>query len=127
MDMACGSVYFPCSAPRTCLQSRGIGGDTAHAWKRFQYVKIDRLIDLLNTFIAHISILSNAHGECWADVLACTQKVSHPEMRLVSAANGASFPFSLLRTLVHAGFCTFPQSCDYAKRLRDLYSACLLF
>jgi hypothetical protein len=26
-----------------------------------------------------------------ADVLACSQKVSHPEMRLVSAAIGASF------------------------------------
>jgi hypothetical protein len=31
----------------------------------------------------------------------------NPEMRLVSAAIGASFPFSLLRTLVHAGFCMF--------------------
>jgi hypothetical protein len=31
-----------------------------------------------------------------ADVLACSQKVSHPEMRLVCAAIGASFPFSIL-------------------------------
>jgi hypothetical protein len=30
---------------------------------------------------------------CLADVLACSQKVSHPEMRLVSAAFGASFHF----------------------------------
>jgi hypothetical protein len=28
-----------------------------------------------------------------ADALACSQKVSHPEMRLVSAAIGASFQF----------------------------------
>ena len=28
------------------------------------------------------------------DVLACSQKVSHPEMRLVSAAIGASYCFS---------------------------------
>jgi hypothetical protein len=47
-----------------------------------------------------------------ADVLACFQKVSHPEMRLVSAAIGASLPIFLLRTLVHAGFCMFSQSCD---------------
>jgi hypothetical protein len=41
--------------------------------------------------------------------------MSHPEseMRLVSAVIGASYPFSLLRTLVHADFCLFPQSCDF--------------
>jgi hypothetical protein len=41
-------------------------------------------------------------------------------MRLVSAAIGASFSFSLLRTLVHAGFRVFPQSCD----LRTFDSTC---
>jgi hypothetical protein len=35
-------------------------------------------------------------------------------------------PFSLLRTLVQAGFCMFPQSW-LAQRLQDLYSACLMF
>jgi hypothetical protein len=38
-----------------------------------------------------------------ADVLACSPMVSHLEMRLVSAAIGASFPFfRLLRTYVFA-------------------------
>jgi uncharacterized protein YfaT (DUF1175 family) len=45
-----------------------------------------------------------------ADVLACSQKVSNPEMRLVNAAIGVFFPCFLVRTLVHAGFCMFPQS-----------------
>jgi hypothetical protein len=45
---------------------------------------------------------------CLADGLACSQNMSHPEMRLVSAAIGTSFSFSLLKTLVHAGFCMFP-------------------
>jgi hypothetical protein len=55
-----------------------------------------------NSHIRSISV------ECsWrlADVLALKQKVPHPEI-------GASFPFFLLRTWVHAGFCMFPQSFD---------------
>jgi hypothetical protein len=83
---------------------------------------------LIITCIAHISIIIECSWRL-ADVLACSQKVSHPEMRLVSAANlthHSHFPFwetlnkkfkfklkSLLRNLVHAGFCMFPQSCDF--------------
>jgi hypothetical protein len=61
-------------------------------------------------YSAHIHTIESS----WrlADVLACSQKVSHPGMRLVSAASRRIIPFSLLRTLVHAGFCMFPQSCD---------------
>jgi hypothetical protein len=47
--------------------------------------------DVVPFYRAHIHTI-----ECsWrlADVLACSQKVSHPEMRLVSAAIGASFHF----------------------------------
>jgi hypothetical protein len=47
--------------------------------------------DVVHFYSAHIHTI-----ECsWrlADVLACSQKVSHPEMRLVSAAIGASFHF----------------------------------
>jgi hypothetical protein len=47
--------------------------------------------DVEHFYSAHIHTI-----ECsWrlADVLACSQKVSHPEMRLVSAAIGASFHF----------------------------------
>jgi hypothetical protein len=47
------------------------------------------LIYWLNSSLAHISILLNAHG-AWL-------KLSHPEMRLVSAAIGAPQPFSFLR------------------------------
>jgi hypothetical protein len=57
----------------------------------FDVVHVYWLIEYL--YSAHIHSI-----ECsWrlADVLACSQKVSHPEMRLVSAAIGASFPFSL--------------------------------
>jgi hypothetical protein len=67
-------------------------------------------VDVVHFYSAHIHSI-----ECsgrLADVLACSQKVSHPEMRLVSAAIGASFHFPFLRTLVHAVFCMFPQSCD---------------
>jgi hypothetical protein len=39
-----------------------------------------------------------------ADILACSQKVSHSEMRMVSAAICSSFPFSFLRTF---GACWF--------------------
>jgi hypothetical protein len=45
-------------------------------------------------------------AECsWrlADVLAFSEKVSHPEMRLINAAIGAPYLFSLLRPFVHAG------------------------
>jgi hypothetical protein len=61
-------------------------------WLLIDWLLIDwLLIDWLNTCIAHI-----IHSiECsWrsADGLACSQKVSHPEMKSVSAANGASFP-----------------------------------
>jgi hypothetical protein len=48
--------------------------------------------DVDHFYSAHIHSI-----ECsWrlADVLACSQKVSHPEMRLVSAAIGTSFHFS---------------------------------
>jgi hypothetical protein len=61
-------------------------------------------------YSAHIHTIESSRR--LADVLACSQKVSHPEMRLVSAASWRIIPFSLLRTLVHAGFCMFPQSCD---------------
>jgi hypothetical protein len=47
--------------------------------------------DVVHFYSAHIHSI-----ECsgrLADVLACSQKVSHPEMRLVSAAIGASFHF----------------------------------
>jgi hypothetical protein len=47
--------------------------------------------DVVHFYSAHIHTI-----ECsWrlADVLACSQKVSNPEMRLVSAAIGASFHF----------------------------------
>jgi hypothetical protein len=43
---------------------------------------IEWLIDWLNTCIAHTSVLSNAHGASKADVLTCSQKVSHPEMAI---------------------------------------------
>jgi hypothetical protein len=37
-------------------------------------------------------------------------------------------PCSLLRTLVHAVFCMFPQSCDLrTETVQGLYSACLMF
>jgi hypothetical protein len=56
------------------------------------HCKFDFWFDLIEHFYsAHIHSI-----ECsWrlADVLACSQKVSHPEMRLVSAAIGASFQF----------------------------------
>jgi hypothetical protein len=49
--------------------------------------------DLIEHFYsAHI--LSIECSERLADVLACSQKVSHPERRLVSADIGASFHFS---------------------------------
>jgi hypothetical protein len=51
-------------------------------------------------YSAHIHTIESSR--CLADVLACSQKVSHPEMRLVSAASWCIIPFSLLRTLVHA-------------------------
>jgi hypothetical protein len=49
-------------------------------------------VDLIEHFYsAHIHSIDCS----WrlVDVLACSQKVSHPEMRLVSAAIGASFHF----------------------------------
>jgi hypothetical protein len=49
---------------------------------------------------------------CLADVLASSQKASHPEMSLVSAAIGASFPLFLLRTLVHAALTSLISGCD---------------
>jgi hypothetical protein len=65
----------------------------------------------MKTSIAHISILWNAHGPSSSlgvgtqlrhneetvdvDVLACSHKVSHPKIRLVSAAIGVSYLFSL--------------------------------
>jgi hypothetical protein len=45
-------------------------------------------------------------------------QVSHPDMRLVSAAIGASYPLYPVRTLVHAGFRTFKQSHDLRKDSR---------
>jgi hypothetical protein len=54
--------------------------------------------------------------------LACCQKVSHPEIWLVSAAVGVSYPFFLLRTLVHAGFwCMFDNTLSKKYRwIRDI-------
>jgi hypothetical protein len=55
------------------------------------------LIDLL---IEHMYSADIHSIECsWrlADVLACSQKVSYPEMKLVSAAIGVSFPLSQRR------------------------------
>jgi hypothetical protein len=51
-----------------------------------------------------------------ADVLACSQKVSHPEMRLVSAAIGASFHFSFRELWCMLIFC-FHNLVTYAQRL----------
>jgi hypothetical protein len=63
-----------------------------------------------------------------ADLLACSQKVSHPEIILVSAAIGASFPFPLFEDF---GACWFSM-CFHnvvinAQRLQDLFSACWMF
>jgi hypothetical protein len=73
---------------------------------------IDWLIGWLNTFIANISILSNAHGAWpmfWPVLRRCRiLRCDSP----VSADIGASFHFPFWRTLVHAGFWLFPQSCD---------------
>jgi hypothetical protein len=58
-----------------------------------------------------------------ADVLACSQKMSHSEMKLVSAAIGASFPFSLFRHIwCMLVFVCFHNLVTYAQRLQDLYS-----
>jgi hypothetical protein len=56
----------------------------------FKY-KGDDDVDVVHFYSAHIHSIQCS----WrlADVLACSQKVSHPEMRLVSAAIGASFRF----------------------------------
>jgi hypothetical protein len=44
----------------------------------------------------HEFLLSNAHGAYKSNVLACSHQVSHPEMKLISAAIEASLPVSLL-------------------------------
>jgi hypothetical protein len=80
----------------------------------------------------HFYSAHNQSIECpWrlADVLASSQKVSHPEIRLVSAAIGASFrfPFENFYYLVHAGFCMFPQSCDLRTEAAGSFNACLMF
>jgi hypothetical protein len=47
--------------------------------------------DVVHFYSAHIHTIESSRR--LADVLACSQKVSHFEMRLVSAAIGASFHF----------------------------------
>jgi hypothetical protein len=60
------------------------------------------------------------------DVLACSQ-VSHPEMRLGSAAIGASFHFPFWELWCMLVSVCFHNLVTYAQRLQDLYSACLMF
>jgi hypothetical protein len=70
---------------------------------------------------------------CLADVLTCSQKVSHPEMRLTSPSCHWHWrimiiiPFSLLRTLCMLVSVCFHNLVTYAHRLQDLYSTCLMF
>jgi hypothetical protein len=72
---------------------------------------IDWLINWLNTYIAQIPNLSNAH-DTWLIFWPVLRRCHILWWEWSSAAIGASFPLFLLSTLVHAGFCTLPQTCD---------------
>jgi hypothetical protein len=72
---------------------------------------IDWLTDWLNTSISHKSIISNAHGAWlmfWPVLRRC--HILRWDWPVLPLAHHV--PFSLFRTLVHAGFCMFLQSCD---------------
>jgi hypothetical protein len=97
-----------------------------HTWT---FWLIDWLIEwLIDWLIKHLYTAHIHSIECsWrvANVLACSQKVSHPEMRLVSAASWRIIPFwEIWCTLVSV---RFHNLMTYAQRLQDLYSACLMF
>jgi hypothetical protein len=96
----------------TCTTSSGkhpvllllslLRGDSSHTLFQFSVFvcfegkKYDILSIFLYDLIEHFHSAHIYSIECsWhlTDVLACSQKVSHPEMRLVSAAVGASFHF----------------------------------
>jgi hypothetical protein len=98
-----------------------------------------RLIGWLNTCMAHISILSNAHG-AWLMFWPVFRKCHtlRWEWSVLPLAHHTCFPF--LRTLVHAGFCMLPLSqisvcfhylVTYTRESHEtagcFYSACLMF
>jgi hypothetical protein len=81
----------------------------------FGHCLIDWLIE--HFYSAHI------HSVEWswrlADVLACSQKVSHPEMRLVSASITVTHCNNVQRTIhvMHGFVCIFPAPIDNSKKV----------
>jgi hypothetical protein len=67
--------------------------------------------DWMNTCIAHISILSNAH-DAWSMFWPVLRRCHILRWDWSVLPLGASFHFPFWELLVHAGFCMFPQSCD---------------
>jgi hypothetical protein len=90
-----------------------------------------RLTDWLIYWLIYHFYSAHIHSiKClWrlANVLASSQKVSHPEMRLVSAAIGTLFHFPFWELWCMLVFVCFHNLVTYAQRLQDLYSACLMF
>jgi hypothetical protein len=101
-------MYLWCGIPR-------------EKWRNTSICTYYWLIDWLNTFIAHIPILSNAHG----DVLACSQKPRCHILRwdwsvLPPLAVGASFYFPFWEFWCMLVSVWFHSLVTFTHRLQDL-------